>query len=52
MEEGAYQRISSGEELVPKSVVRDLEKQIKDLQCILGKKTVESQLPLPKVRGL
>ena len=44
MEEGANQGVSSGEELVPKSVVRDLERQIKDLQRILGKKTLENEI--------
>lgn len=44
MEEGAHQGVSSGEELVPKSVVKELERQVKDLERILGKKTLENEI--------
>lgn len=44
MESGAHQGVSSGEELVPKSTVRDLEKQVKELERILGKKTLENEI--------
>lgn len=40
MEQGALQGISSGEELVPKSQVKEMEKRIRELERILGKKTL------------
>lgn len=44
MEAGAHAGISSGEELVPKSAVKDLEKQVKELERMLGKKTMENEI--------
>jgi transposase len=44
MEEGAHQGVNAEEELVPKSVVRDLERQIRDLERMLGKKTLENEI--------
>lgn len=44
MENGAYQGVSSEEELVPKSAVRDLERQVKELERVLGKKTLENEI--------
>lgn len=43
MEEGAHQGVSSGEELIPKSVIRELERQIKYLERILSKKTLKKR---------
>jgi len=44
MEEGALQGISSGEELVPKSQVKEMEKRIRELERMLGKKTLENEI--------
>ena len=42
MEKGAYQGVSSQEELVPKSMFQELERQVKELERMLGKKTLEN----------
>lgn len=44
MEEGAHQGVCSGEEVVPKSMVKSLEKQIRELERMLGKKTLENEI--------
>lgn len=44
MEKGALQGISTEEELVPKSVVKDLEKRIAELERLVGKKTMEVEI--------
>jgi len=44
MEQGAIKGISSQEELVPKSQVKDLEKRVRELERILGKKTLENEI--------
>lgn len=44
MEEGALKGISSQEELVPKSQVRELEKRLREMERILGKKTLENEI--------
>ncbi len=44
MEEGALQGIQSGEELVPKSQVKEMEKRIRELERMLGKKTLENEI--------
>lgn len=44
MEQGALKGISTEEELVPKSQVKELEKRIRELERILGKKTVENEI--------
>jgi transposase len=44
MENGAYQGVSSQEELVPKSMFRELERQVKELERMLGKKTLENEI--------
>lgn len=44
MEKGALQGISAEEELVPKSVVKELEKRIKELERLLGKKSLEIEI--------
>lgn len=50
MESGAIKGISSGEELVPKSQIRDLEKRVRELERILGKKTLENEILKEAVR--
>lgn len=42
MKNGEFLGICSEEELVPKSVVRDLKRQVKEPERMLGKKTRES----------
>lgn len=44
MESGARMGVSAGEELVPKSALKDLERQVKDLERMLGKKTMENEI--------
>lgn len=44
MEKGALQGISTEDDLVPKSVVRELEKRIADLERLVGKKTLEIEI--------
>ena len=44
MEEGALKGIRCQEELVPKSQVKDLERQVKELERMLGKKTLEVEI--------
>jgi transposase len=44
MEEGALKGISTQEDLVPKSQVKELEKRVRELERILGKKTLENEI--------
>jgi transposase len=44
MEQGALKGISTEEELVPKSQIKELEKRIRELERILGKKTLENEI--------
>lgn len=44
MEQGALAGISSGEELIPKSQIREMEKRIRELERTLGKKTLENEI--------
>jgi transposase len=50
MEQGALQGISSREELVPKSQVKEMEKRIRELERMLGKKTLENEILKEAVR--
>lgn len=50
MEQGALKGISSQEELVPKSQVKDLEKRVRELERMLGKKTLENEILKEAVR--
>ncbi len=50
MEQGARQGISSREELVPKSQVKEMEKRIRELERMLGKKTLENEILKEAVR--
>jgi transposase len=49
-EQGALQGIQSGKELVPKSHVKDMEKRIRELERMLGKKTLENEILKEAVR--
>lgn len=44
MEAGALQGISYEEEVVPKSQVKELEKRVRELERMLGKKTMENEV--------
>lgn len=44
MEAGGMQGVSSKEELVPKSQVRELERRICELERALGRKTLEAEI--------
>lgn len=44
MESGALQGIASQDELVPKSIVKELEKRIADLERLVGKKSLEIEI--------
>ena len=44
MESGALAGVGFEEDLFPKSKVRDLENRIKELERILGKKTMENEI--------
>jgi transposase len=50
MEQGALQGINSGEELVPKSQLKEMEKRVRELERILGKKTLENEILKEAVR--
>lgn len=44
MENGALEAVRSEEELVPKSRVKELERQVQQLERMLGKKTLENEI--------
>jgi len=44
MENGALQGIHYQEDVVPKSHLKDLEKRIRELERLLGKKTLENEV--------
>ena len=44
-QDGSLSAVSAGEEVVPASELGDALKQIKELQRLLGKKTMENELP-------
>jgi transposase len=44
MEDGGLKGIQSKEEVVPKSQVKELEAQIRELERILGRKTLENEI--------
>lgn len=44
MEKGALSGISYGEELVPKSQLKEMEKRMRELDRMLGKKTLENEI--------
>jgi transposase len=50
MEEGALKGISCGEEVVAKSQVKELEKRIRNLERLLGRKTEEVEILKEAVR--
>jgi transposase len=44
MEEGALIGLNAGEEVVPASQVKELNNKIRELERLLGKKTVEIEI--------
>lgn len=50
MEQGALKGISCEEDLVPRSQVKELEKRIRELERVLGKKTLENEILREGVR--
>lgn len=44
MEEGALEGIRSEEGVVPKSQFRELERRVRELERVLGKKTLENEI--------
>jgi transposase len=44
MEEGALEGIRSGEGVISKSEVKDLQRRVRDLERLLGKKTLENEI--------
>ena len=44
MEEGALEGIRSEEGVVPKGYVRDLERRVRELERMLGRKTLENEI--------
>jgi transposase len=50
MENGGLQGISSQEDVVPKSQIRELERRIRELERMLGKKTMENEVLLEAVK--
>lgn len=44
MEEGGLQGIQSEEGVVPKSQVKELERRVRELERILGRKTLENEI--------
>lgn len=49
-EEGALSAVGAGEGVVPASEARELKKQIRELQRLLGKKTMEVEILKEAVR--
>lgn len=50
MEKGALQSLESQDDLVPKSQLVELEKRIRELERVLGKKTLENEILKEAVR--
>ena len=46
---GALSAVGVGEEVVPASDYRSLQQQVRELQRLLGKKTLENEIP--RLRG-
>jgi len=41
---GHYKGVGCGEELVPKSQIKELETKVRELERVLGKKTLENEI--------
>ena len=50
MEDGAMKGISSQDEVVPKSQLKELEKRLRETERVLGKKTLENEILREAVR--
>ena len=44
MLEGGHAAVQAAEQVVVGYPVRDLEKRVRDLSCMLGKKTIEAEI--------
>ena len=44
MAEGGFEAVRADEEVVPASRVRDLEAKVRELECLLGRKTMETEI--------
>ena len=44
MEEGSLEAVNSNDGVAPKSPLRALQKQIRELERLLGKKTLENEI--------
>ena len=50
MEDGGIKGLSSQEDLVPKSQLKELEKRLRETERVLGKKTLENEILREAVR--
>lgn len=50
IQEGAFTAVRAGEEVVPLSEVKELRAQVKELQRLLGKKTMEVEILRDAIR--
>lgn len=50
IQEGAFTAVRAGEEVVPFSEVKELRAQVKELQRLLGKKTMEVEILRDAIR--
>jgi transposase len=44
MQEGGFQAVAADEDVVGTSRVRDLERRVRQLECLLGRKTLENEI--------
>jgi transposase len=44
MQEGGFQAVAGDEDVVGTSRVRELEKRMRQLECLLGRKTLENEI--------
>jgi transposase len=44
MAEGGHEAVRADEEVVPLSRVRELEHRVRELECLLGRKTMETEI--------
>ena len=44
MQEGGFQAVAADEDVVGTSRVRELERRVRQLECLLGRKTLENEI--------
>lgn len=44
MQEGGFQAVAAGEDVVGTSRVRELERRVRQLECLLGRRTLENEI--------